>query len=544
LLSVASFSGGIPLSIFVGGFNQYEQEIVNPESPMHKFQPEIIFFAVRLEDISPAFHNDFSLPDEKQINHHHEEIINTIKQLIEAVNAHSKAKLIINNFSYPTFLANGVFEHQHPLGQPAVIDKLNKMLSALVQNYSDVFIFDLNYQLFLYGAERAYNQKMWFMARNPFQSGFIIQLALQYALYIKSLQKSRKKCLALDLDNTLWGGVIGEDGLNNIAIGQSYPGNVFQEIQRTIRQYGQQGVILALNSKNNLEDAKEVFEKHPDMILKWDDFSAMRVNWQDKARNMRELADELNIGLDSFVFIDDNPAEIEIVRQNFPEIETVLFTENPLENLKKIQKLDAFQSLSITESDRKKERQYREQAQRTQLKASASKLDDYYYSLNMKAGIKAGDSFSLKRLAQLTQKTNQFNLTTRRYSENEIKAFMQSDNCRVYYMRLTDRFGDNGITGLSIVNIEDNKWIIDTFLMSCRIIGRTAETALLSYIMEQAKKENVKTVIGEYLPTRKNGLVKDFYVNHGFEAKDDLWIQNPQQKSISCPAWIDIKNKL
>jgi FkbH-like protein len=275
------------------------------------------------------------------------------------------------------------------------------------------------------------------------------------------------------------------------------------------------------------------------MVLTWDDFSAVRVNWQDKASNLRELAEELNIGLDSMVFVDDNPVEIEMVRQNLPEVTCILFNKSPIENLERLQNSSFFENITITESDRNKGKQYKEQAQRHRFQKQFTDLTDFYRSLEMKAEIRTDDLFSVKRLAQLTQKTNQFNLTTRRYTEAEMEAFIQSDSCHVVSLRLQDRFGDNGITGLAIVKIENDVWHVDTFLLSCRIIGRTAETALLAHILEMAKAAGARRLIGEYIPTRKNALVKEMFRQHGFVFNQKHWELDVQTGSIEFPEWIE-----
>jgi FkbH-like protein len=400
-------------------------------------------------------------------------------------------------------------------------------------------VFDLRYYAYKFGLDKALDNKMLFLARNPFKIDFIIELANRYSQFIKSILGKKKKCLVLDLDNTLWGGIVGEDGINGIAIGHDYPGNVYREIQSIIKQYSNQGVILAVNSRNNLNDVKEVFDKHPDMILRWNDFAAERVNWKNKAENMKDIAEELNIGIDSFVFVDDSSFEIEMVKQTYPEVETVQFTNSILHNLELIKNIDSFHNLCFLESDLGKSRQYKDQAKRNHLKASAANIEDFYRSLEMQAEIRLCDGYALKRVAQLTQKTNQFNLTTKRYTEGDIERFMNSEDYRVYYLRLSDRFGDNGITGVIIIQEKGNDWCIDTFLLSCRIIGRTAETAFLSFIQEEAINNNKKHLIGEYVSTPKNRLVRDFYEQHGFSHSEGLWMLDVS-KRIEVPEWIEL----
>ena len=539
LLETELFRHNLPAQIRVSGFNQYEQEIVNPASGMYAFKPHIILLALRLEELAPSVFSDFSRMSQQDLEEHKQSVLSTCKRLIQTAKANRPLKIILTNFTLPMQTANGLFDWQDANGQIAFVQALNQELRALVSEFSGVYLFDMQYEISRMGMEQAYDAKLWFTSGNPFSGDFLIRFARRCAVMVKSIQGVKKKCLVLDLDNTLWGGVIGEDGMSGIAIGHTYPGNVFRAIQQTVKNWARRGVILALNSKNNLADVKEVFETHPDMVLRWDDFSALRVNWQDKVSNLRELADELNIGLDSMVFVDDNPAEIELARQNLPQVETLLLDGEPLDKLNRLHNLTAFENVAITESDRNKGRQYKAQAERRRFQKQFTDLTDFYRSLNMKAEFTQNDTLAIKRLTQLTQKTNQFNLTTRRYTESEMEDFLKDDSVLVLSLRLKDRFGDNGITGLIIAKFSASTAHIDTFLLSCRIIGRTAETAMLSVLCELARKRGVKTITGEYIPTRKNSLIKDVYKEHGFVFKEPFWELDVSSQNIPFPEWIE-----
>ena len=326
-----------------------------------------------------------------------------------------------------------------------------------------------------------------------------------------------KKCIVLDLDNTLWGGILGEDGLEGIRLGPTPEGRPYLEFQKYLLSLFNRGIILAINSKNNHKDALRVFQEHPNMVLKEHNFASMQINWNDKVSNLKNIAKELNIGLDSLVFIDDEKLNREMVKSILPEVEVVDLPEDPSLYLKTLAEIDDFNILKITEEDKKRGKMYAERRKRQELQnKSSTDITQFLKDLRMIATINMADSFNIPRIAQLTQKTNQFNMTTRRYSEEDIKKFSGNKNFLVMCISIKDKFGDNGITGAAIVEKSHESWRIDTFLLSCRIIGRKAEEILLGHIIGLAKNENVKKIIGEFIPTQKNTPAKSFYKNSKF----------------------------
>ena len=539
MLSVELFTRGSGSEIHFAGYNQYSQEILNEASEMYRFGPSIVILAARTEELFPDFHRVFYNLSSRQLGDEKQRIIDLFKSLIQSLKEKCDATILINNFTQPQSLAAGIHDTQDLSGQIEWLRKLNSALVALSNIYSDTYIFDLDRSMQEFGLNNSSDPKMWYTASIPYNKLFIRHIAINYAQYINSTH-GRKKCLVLDLDNTLWGGIIGEDGINNIVLGKTYPGNIFVDIQCIVKQYAQQGVILAINSKNNEDDVEEVFENHPDMVLKWDDFAATRINWNSKPQNFVDLADEINIGLDSMVFVDDNPFETQMVKESFPEIEIVQFGEDPLENLMILKSLEYFNILGLTSEDLKKFEHYKTQAKRNRFKSSLDNMEDFYRGLKMKVEIQKCDEFALRRVAQLTQKTNQFNLTTKQYTDGDIERFMKSKNNNVYYLSMKDKFGDSGITGVIITKEVVENWYIDTFLLSCRIIGRTVENAFLSFLVNRAREKSVKRIIGEYIPTTKNILVKNFYEKNGFlQADDGLWVFNTSLK-IPFPDWIEL----
>ena len=328
-----------------------------------------------------------------------------------------------------------------------------------------------------------------------------------------SMALKRKKCLVLDLDNTLWGGVLGEEGVDGIKIGGDYPGKAFLYFQDALLELSKSGVILTICSKNNEQDVFDAWEKNPYLVLKKEHFSAWRINWNDKATNIKELSDELNIGLDSFVFVDDNPTERELIRQVLPMVEVPEFPAQPYELPLFFQKLvtDFFRVYSVTEEDKKKTDQYKANAARSQARREFADFSKYLESLDMHITLESANEFNIPRIAQMTQKTNQFNLTTKRYTDADIRKQL-ADGWKIWCISVADKFGDNGITGCIIVNGTE----IDSFLLSCRILGKGIEMAFIKSVMSILQKSEIKMVSANYIPTAKNSQVKDFYDRSGF----------------------------
>lgn len=363
------------------------------------------------------------------------------------------------------------------------------------------------------------------------------KLAKSFGLWFQSkmdaIMLKRKKCLVLDLDNTLWGGILGEDGISGIKIGGDYPGNCFVEFHKSIIELKKSGIILTVCSKNNEADVLEAWDKNPNILIQKSDISSYRINWNNKAQNILEIAEELNIGIDSMVFIDDNPTERELVRQVLPEVTTPDFPVHPYDFPNFIRKLisEYFQTYNVTEEDLNKIKQYKSNSERAAFKKSFDDFDQYLKSLKLKIFIEKASEFSTPRIAQMTQKTNQFNLTTRRYSEGDIIEFVNNNNW-VYTMAVEDKFGDNGITGLTIIEInkKNNTAQIDSLLLSCRILGKSIEVAFVNYILNKLKYSGIKKVYAKYLATEKNSLVKDFYEKIGFICTNEKKIDSYEKE--------------
>lgn len=397
------------------------------------------------------------------------------------------------------------------------VSAFNRHAQQLSRQRSQVKWVDFSEFTSHYDADSLINWKYYLMSQTLLNPKLVHEFQAWWQRVECELALNRKKCLVLDLDNTLWGGVLGEDGIDGIKLGGDYPGKVFSYWQRSLLELAHNGVILTVCSKNNEADVLEAWEKNPAMVLKREHFSAMRINWRDKATNLRELADELNISLDSMVFLDDNPAERELVKQLLPEVEVPDFPVKPYELMPFYKELveKYFRIYSITSEDRSKAEQYRANAQRNAEQARFVDLESYLYSLDMQLDIMPADEHNMPRIAQMTQKTNQFNLTTRRYAEAELQQHLDA-GWRIYCMSMSDRFGDNGITGTIFVEpVNDTTVNIDTLLLSCRILGKGIEEAFVKTVFNLLRLDGYRKITADYIPTAKNGQTADFYDRMG-----------------------------
>jgi FkbH-like protein len=353
-----------------------------------------------------------------------------------------------------------------------------------------------------------------------------------------------KKCLVLDLDNVLWGGIVGEDGLGGIKLGPTPEGSPFLEFQKCVLALYRRGVILAINSSNNPDDALEVFRKHPYMVLKEEHFASIRINWDDKISNMKSIAEEIDIGIDSLVFVDDSRVNRDLVRQALPEVTVIEIPQDPALYLKTLEEVRLFDSLQLTEEDKRRGQMYAEQRKRVEFQGVAGDITEYLKALDQVVTIENLSPLNLGRISQLSQKTNQFNTTTRRYLEGDIKKMADSGRFLIVGIKVQDKFGDSGLTGVAIVEKKPEAWRIDSFLLSCRVIGRKVEDALLAYIKDQARTAGAKALTGEFIPTKKNAPAKDFYRTRDFSKTSEadgveVWEYGLQQP-VAYPQFLQV----
>ena len=517
----------------VGNYNQYNQEILNPQSNLYKFNPDISFLLIDTRTLlKDLFHHPHSISAEERRNL----VVEKTKEISNLVNKFrqtTKSNLVIANFSIPTFSSYGIFESRTDFGFHRMLNEINNALSDVLSNSDSVYVYDFAKFVTKFGEKHIFDYKQFFFGDIKISLDYIPHLASELMSYVIGYLGISKKCIVLDLDNTLWGGVVGEDGFNGIKLGPEPPGNVFLEFQKTLLSFHQRGIILAINSKNNYDDAIKVIREHPYMQLKEDHFASLKINWNDKVTNMKDLAEEINIGLDSIVFFDDDPVNREFMKLSLPQVHTIDLPQDPSEFVNILQNLNEFSVLNITHEDQQRGKIYAEQRKRTELEKSSTDLQGFLKQLNLKVSIKNASEFTIPRISQLTLKTNQFNLTTKRYQESDIKKFSQDTNYIVGCAQVEDKFGDNGITGAFIVHKESHKeWMLDTFLLSCRVMGREVEKGILGHIINKAKESRVERLKARFAPTAKNKPIEDFLPSCGFEKEGDQWVYNIKSQFV------------
>ena len=523
-------------------YNQFTQEILNENSNLYKFKPDIIFLLI---DNRIILENSFyfsNINSENKNKKYVDEKINEIKNLIEVFTQKSQSKIIIANFVIPTYTPLGIYESKIEYGIKEIILDLNKKLKELSRNIDSCYVYDFNSFVTKFGEKNILDYKKMNYGDIKINFDIIPHLIYDFLGYVKPILGSNKKCLVLDLDNTLWGNIIGEDGIEGIKIGPYPEGRSFVEFQKVIKALSENGIILAINSKNNQKDAMKAINEHPHMILREKDFSCIKINWNDKISNMREIAKDLNIGLDSIVFFDDDPINRELLRMSMPEVNTIELPKDPSSYAQILRNLNDFNILKITKDDVQRKIMYAQEQNRQKLESSTENLNEYLKKLDIKIKIKLDNEFSISRISQLILKTNQFNLTTKRYQEEEIKEFVEDKTMIVGCSEVDDKFGENGITNVFIIKTKSNEWIIDTFLLSCRIMGRGIEEGIIGKILEIAKNKGIEKITATFIPTEKNKPAENFLKNYGFKREQENWVFLLKNK-INIPDYLQVKLK-
>ena len=541
-LRVKSAQKGIDCRIYVGDYNQYNQEIFKSNSRLFQFNPQLTFLIL---DVRHILGELYFLPYSISASERKEFVetkVDEIKKLVETFLDNSNSKLVITNFQIPVYSPYGINEQKEDFGMKQLVYEINNKIRHELKDQPLVFIYDFNEFVMKFGEYNVFNYQDYFFGDIKISIDYIPKFADELLGYVNAVMGITKKCIVLDLDNTLWGGIIGEDGFDNIKLGDDAVGRSFVEFQKRLLALNQRGIILAINSKNNFEDAMEVIKKHPSMILREDNFACMKINWDDKVTNLQEISKELNIGLDSMVFFDDDLINQEFVKTSLPEVLVVELPNDSSQFAQIITKMKEFDVLKITEEDVKRNEMYLVQKKRTELKNKIVDFDEFLKQMNIEVNIKNADSFTIPRISQLTLKTNQFNLTTKRYQQEEISSFSSDKDRIVECVQVSDKFGDNGITGVYIIEKKDSKeWIIDTFLLSCRIMGRKVEEAMLYQIIEKAKNLGIKKIKGKFIPTKKNKPAENFYSDCDFKKEGDYWVFNTDQV-MKKPEQIKLRN--
>jgi FkbH-like protein len=498
---------GIRCEIDFGGFDAFQQEIIEA-GDLNSYK--LVVLSLTADALIDGRYRDASP----------EEAIAKISGLIEHIETKTAASVVLNTLVRPLLDEGGASFSLQPMSQTHRVDDYNRQLRTFVTRKSPrCALVDWERIVMLTGAEAAFDRRLAYTASAPFRHPFLNLYAREIYRLESALSGRTKKCLVLDCDNTLWGGIVGEVGVEGIDLDPNeYPGKAYYDFQRAVLRLADQGIMIALCSKNNPEDVERVLDGHPHCLIKRSHLVASRVNWRDKEANLRELIEDLNIGLDAVVFIDDSPMECARVRAFLKEVTVRQVPERLYDLPVLLDQEGLFDKVGVTKEDLSRTAMYQKEEQRREAAKSFSTAEEFLASLEIRASIRAAKDHELSRVAQLTQKTNQFNLTTRKYSEAEIRDLAGRDDCAVYALSARDRFGDLGLTGVLIAKHTDATAVIDTLLMSCRVLGRRLELQFVTECLRQlTERWRVDRWEAEYVRTEKNRQVVNFWDQFGFE---------------------------
>jgi len=445
-----------------------------------------------------------------------------VSNIISGIRQKTNALILWHGFELPVYTAKGIMDDQVGNNMHSVVSKLNSFIKDELASYSSAYYVDMNRCLARLGYEKFYDLRYWQIGKAPYSRYAYQEIAQENMKYVRALNGKNKKCLVLDCDNTLWQGVVGEDGLEGIVVSKDYPGSIYYDFQKEVLNLYDKGVFITVCSKNNEADVMNVFKNHPDMLLREEHISVFQINWNDKASNIVRISELLNIGLDSILFIDDSEFEINLVKNQLPEVETLFFNGDAKLKIKELLfGIGYFDSLTLSNEDKKRSEMYQAEIKRERYKTKSIDTSTYLKSLEMEITISIVSKLQIARVSQLTQRTNQFNLTTKRYTEADIRNFIKSGDF-VFYLSLKDKFGDYGITGVCIVTFEEGTATIDSIMLSCRILGRNVENIFLLKILDYLKKIGHNKIKAQYRKTAKNKQVNDFYSQFSFKLVSNI----------------------
>lgn len=542
-LVLSRFTSGYALETAYWSYNQWHDALAN-EGTLDRFAADAVFVLQHLEDVAPNIAARHLLDPDLAASEA-DVVLAGLSDAIDRFRERSGTPVILATFIAAASGVERCFDGMDANGKQAVIDRLNAGIRDIAEARTSVYVLD--YAAIVADAGRRH----WFdrvksnLTMAALRPTALADLAQELDRFLNALAGPRQKVLALDLDNTLWGGVVGEDGVDGIALGGDYPGNAFLAFQSFVANLRASGVLLAAVSKNNVEDAKEVFDSRPDLPLRWEDFSSHQVNWQDKATNLKAVAAELNLGLNAIVFADDNPMECDLVGTHLPDI-TIVHLDGPPDNFpSRILSTGAFDTVRLTEEDTRRAGSYRSEKEREALRGESVDTSDFLRTLGLRLRIGPAEERDLERVAQLFGKTNQFNLTTRRHDQTAISAFRNDPNAEIVTARLADRFGDYGLIGVGVLVADGaGRCTIDSFLMSCRVLGRNVEESMMTYFDHRARALGADELVGLYQPTQKNRMVEDLYPRLGLHpgAKDGEFILDLRNSAPrTYPEHVDIE---
>lgn len=528
--------------MYVAPFNTWERQTLGAGSGLEQFEPQIVFLAVSADDLMPSL---ASLDGDLTVEG--EAAVDRLLAAATRFTSWSSAVLVVHGLHTTFRDALGPAASRLSPSRAELLSGLNARLAEGLRTLPRAYYLDLADLVARRRQGALDNPKMRHMASMRLSEYVLGDVATAYAQYIAPLTGRTRKCVVVDLDNTLWGGIVGEDGPHGVRLGNTSPGSEYREFQQFLLSLTRKGILLAINSKNNEADAMEVIRSHGAMVLREESFSAMRINWDSKASNMLSLAVELNIGLDSLVFVDDSEKERALMRQAHPQVLTPELPRDPARYRELLESLPELHVLTITEEDRTRTRQYVQRRQREHLRVTAQTPEGYLASLEIAAAIDTASDRTLPRVHQLFQRTNQFNLTGKRYEPGVLAARAKDAAWRIYTAQVSDRFGDHGLVASAVVEAKPGAWKIENFVMSCRVIGYGIEDALLARVAADARAANAQCVIGQIATLPKNAPARDFFSRNAFTrqpAPDEpqSWRRDIGANAMRTPAWITVRH--
>jgi len=510
---------GLDIECKFGEFDNIFQDIIALDSELVNQDSDVILVFYHLEMIYKQLsylYPSFTISERKSAT---ENIIKFVEDCLFEIRNRSNAVVLWPSLELYVVSPLGIFDNHYNNGLNDFILDINRKLSSVFSKFSDCFLICSQSLVSRIGYKDFYDQERRISAASPYSLAALREYALESVKYIRALKGLSKKVIVCDCDNTIWGGVVGEDGVQNLQIGSGALGGIFVEFQHMLRTLSKNGIVLALCSKNNEEDVWEVFERHHGMVLQKNDIAAYRINWKNKIENIKSIAEELNLGLDSFVFIDDSDFECQLVRDKLSNVTVIHMTKNPIEVINTITENGFFDRYSLTNEDALRTKMYISDSLRRKSTSNVVDISSYIQSLEVNVQVSYCNNSEITRVSQLTQKTNQFNLTGKRYTEQNIKEMYQSSNFRIFTLDYDDKFGSLGLVGVAIVEIDRvcSLPVIDTFLMSCRALGRNVEHVFLDMICQKIYDMGYLSIKGIHIPTKKNKQTEDFYIRNGFE---------------------------
>jgi FkbH-like protein len=536
---------GFDAETYVAPFGQFDAELIGPDSELTRFGPNAVLVAIRLQDVCPAIYESFNAtrPDAARglLNDWRERL----RAALSAFRSRSDAHLLIQNYDLPAAPAGGIADGGAENSQGALIQAANDDLAEIARGLENTYVLDYDALVARVGREAWTDRRMALYARAPVAPQHYWRLAGFYVRHLRPLYGLTKKVLVLDADNTLWGGAVGDLGVDGIALGPDYPGSAYVAFQRRVLDLYHRGVVLCIASKNEPGAVERVLDEHPEMVLHREHFAALRVNWEPKPQNFQALAATLNLGLDSFVFVDDSPVECELMRAALPQVTTIRLPAEPALFAEVIERVDCFDQWTVSEEDRRRGELYRSEAGRRELETAAVDMPMFYRQLQMKIAIGVDVPAQVARASQMTNRTNQFNMHTIRCTPDDIRRFVDAADYHLVTLALADRYGDSGVVGLAVVRKAERDWVLHMLLMSCRVLGRTVENAFVAWIAGEARAGGATALVAEFVATPKNKPFAGFYESVGFHRDSsggdvERWVLPLDDAHCTIPDWFDV----